>query len=1165
MTFRCPAFDVPSLLLARLRCVLVTLLLPFCQAAELPTRSFDLPAGDALATLKQFSTQAGARLLYSVDAVRGVTTNAVKGAYTPRDALVRLVANTGLVVSEATTDGALAVSRGSAPVPNGSRAAPIAAAARPDRNRDAPSSAGRTPGNEGAGAVEGTVADARRGEYLEKARITVEGTAIETFTDATGRYRLAGVPAGAARVRVFFTGLGAHVEVVEVAAGRSTTQDFSVTGPGTWIGGAGSTVKMDQFVVSTTKEMDAAAIAINEQRFAPNQVKVVSADEFGTVSDGRVGEFMKFLPGIVFDYSGGDAVRVSMSGVSPDNVPITFGGFDLASSAGASTSRATELNELSLNSISRVEVLYSPTPESPGMALAGSVNFVPRSAFERSKPAFNYSVSVLMKDAERHWGKTPGPRWEPSRKINPGFDFSAIVPVNRNFGFTVTGGYSKDYAMEDNSQLTWRGVGGATLAPAANGTPGALPDTTPNNPYATNYTLRDSGKFTERKSMSTTLDYRLTSSDRLSFAFQYALTMQAYASRFLAFNINRVEPGNWGPTFTHGAVGGSEVAITTRGRILPGRTFMPSLIYRHDGPVWKAESGVSYSNSRLHYQDIDKDAFDANFGRRTGVTVSFDDIFYLRPGRFTVTDGVTGAPVNPYDINSYSLTTAASTRTLAYDTKRTAFANLRRDLEVRGVPVTLKGGLDVRTAARDLNGVGQELFTFVGRDGRTSTTPVNSDDGAGIALDESFSTRTPPYGFPPTQYISGKRYLDLYKSNPELFTRNPNNDYRNAANVSKRAEETISSAYLRADVALLQGRLKLIGGVRAEQTNIDAAGPLADPTANFQRDAAGNILRAANGTPILIVPTTDALGVSRLTLIPRGMQAKKEYLRYFPNLNVNYNVAENLIARASFFTSVGRPDYNQYAGGITLPNLSALPSSTNRIQVNNVGINAWSAETVRVRLEYYFERVGQISLGAFRRNFTNFFGTTSFQPTPEFLAYYDLDADSYGGYEVFTQYNLPDTVRMDGMELDYKQALTFLPHWARGVQVFGNVTLLRAVGTDFFPDLIPKNFNWGVSLTRSKYNLRANWNYRGIQRRAPVAAGRSIEPGTYNYRSKRLYVDISGEYQLTRRFGLFFALRNVGAASEDDKIYGPSTPDYARFFRRQDYGSQWSFGVKGTL
>lgn len=1014
------------------------------------------------------------------------------------------------------------------------------------------------------GTIEGRVFDAGRGEYLEKARLTIEGTALQTLTDATGQYRFPAVPTGTVRVRVFFTGRGSRTEAVTVSAGQVVQFDITMRGTGDGRPQVSAeAIKLDQFVVSTSKEMDGAAIAINEQRFASSIVNVVSAEEFGTIADGSVGEFMKFLPGITSDYIGGDARRFSINGVPAGNVPISVGGFDMASAAGAGTGRQVELDQVSINSIARIEVMLSPTPETPGMALAGSVNLVPRSAFERSKPAFTYSIAYLMKDAERAFlRKTPGPRWEPTYKIHPGVDFSAVVPINKNFGFTVTAGYSLQYSPVDQAGMTWRGVGVPTTVPAT--ATNGLPDTTPDNPYLSAFKLNDGGKNTERYSFSTTLDYRLGRRDRLAFSFQYAFLEEAFANRTMTFTINRVLPGNWARDHTWGQFGANQIDIVNNARLRPGRTIMPTLTWRHDGPVWKAETGVGYSTSRIQYSDVDKGSVNGATARRTGLTVLFDDICYFRPGKITVLDAV-GNPVDPYNLNTYSLVNGVSSRQLTYDTKRQAYFNLGRDLDVRGVPLSLKGGLDMRTAVRDLRGSGVEIYNFVGADGRASTIPAGSDDSAGVVLDESFSTRVPNFGFPPIQWVDGQKLWELYRTHPSYFTSNPNDYYRNSANASKRAKEIVSAAYLRGDAAFLDRRLKLVGGLRAEQTNIKAEGPLSDPTGNYQRDASGNFIRGANGRPLPIVPTTDALGVSRLTLLDRGMHANKEYLRLFPNLNASYSLRDNLIVRASYYQSVGRPDFNQYAGGVTLPDIDLPPSTGNRITLNNVAIKAWQAETERVRLEYYFEQVGQVSIGAFRRDFRNFFGSVVSRVTPEFLAAYDLDDQAYGLYDVATQFNVPGTVRMTGLEFDYKQALTFLPYWARGVQVFCNASSQRATGTDSLQDMTPLNVNWGVSLTRPKYNLRVNWNYRGNQRRGPVAAGNSIEPGTYNYNAKRLYIDVSGEYFLRRELGLFFALRNVGDATQDNKIYGPSTPTWARFSLRQDFAALWTAGIKGSF
>jgi hypothetical protein len=178
-----------------------------------------------------------------------------------------------------------------------------------------------------------------------------------------------------------------------------------------------------------------------------------------------------------------------------------------------------------------------------------------------------------------------------------------------------------------------------------------------------------------------------------------------------------------------------------------------------------------------------------------------------------------------------------------------------------------------------------------------------------------------------------------------------------------------------------------------------------------------------------------------------------------------------------------------------------------------------------------------------------------------------LDPTTYDPYDVVTKHNLQSTVRMTGLEFDYKQALTFLPPWARGVQVFANASALRATGegASNFAGYVPRTASWGVSLTRPKYNVRMNWNYRGRQRRGIVATGRSIEPGTYNWGNKRLYIDVLGEYNLSRRFALFANLRNLNDATEDFEIAGPSTPAHAQFRQRIDFAALWTFGLKGKF
>lgn len=72
-------------------------------------KSFDIPAGVAPASLKQFAEQAGGHVLYFVDDVTGVKTLPVKGEFTPREALNRMLAGTTLYIDSDPQTEALTV------------------------------------------------------------------------------------------------------------------------------------------------------------------------------------------------------------------------------------------------------------------------------------------------------------------------------------------------------------------------------------------------------------------------------------------------------------------------------------------------------------------------------------------------------------------------------------------------------------------------------------------------------------------------------------------------------------------------------------------------------------------------------------------------------------------------------------------------------------------------------------------------------------------------------------------------------------------------------------------------------------------------------------------------------------------------------------------------
>jgi len=79
----------PRRFLLTVLCLGIALLSPFASAEGASTRSFDLPAQSAESALKIFSNQSGQGLIMNANTVAGIQTKAVKGDFTPADALAQ--------------------------------------------------------------------------------------------------------------------------------------------------------------------------------------------------------------------------------------------------------------------------------------------------------------------------------------------------------------------------------------------------------------------------------------------------------------------------------------------------------------------------------------------------------------------------------------------------------------------------------------------------------------------------------------------------------------------------------------------------------------------------------------------------------------------------------------------------------------------------------------------------------------------------------------------------------------------------------------------------------------------------------------------------------------------------------------------------------------------
>lgn len=77
--------------------------------------------------------------------------------------------------------------------------------------------------------------------------------------------------------------------------------------------------------------------------------------------------------------------------------------------------------------------------------------------------------------------------------------------------------------------------------------------------------------------------------------------------------------------------------------------------------------------------------------------------------------------------------------------------------------------------------------------------------------------------------------------------------------------------------------------------------------------------------------------------------------------------------------------------------------------------------------------------------------------------------------------------------------------------------------------------------------------------------GAHSDRGFYDYFKPRIYTDINFAYRFTGKLGLFLNARNLTNVAQDAQRHGPTSPSWSRTCRREEFGVQYTLGVKGTF
>ena len=967
----------------------------------------------------------------------------------------------------------------------------------------------------GTGTVTGRVYNPATKEFVRDAEVRLEGTNLLTASGDGGYYTFANVPAGPASVSVSFAGYSKSTLPVTVAAGQTATRDLELVTPGSPQPGPNNgTLKLAAFVVSS--EVEGNAKQIMNQRNSMNMGTSISADVFGDVTEGNVGEFLKYLPGIEMESVEADTRGPRLGGMDPQYTGVSVDGMKSASADGfavyggtenggaGTATRSFSFEQVSINSIESIEISRVTPADLDADAPAGTINMKSKRAFDTRGRRILYSLSGGLNSEEFTLRKTPGPDDSIGRKVRPtaSFNYSESF-LDRRLGVLVGLNTSNLYNEQQRIDNTYGTTAGGV-------------------DVVTAIAFKDGPKWTERSTASATVDFKATPRLVLSLTTSY--------NTYEMFAHNRVTTLNTGAAQAVGAsivnIRSTAASVGTGGgginKQTTGYTLIPKFEYK-----WRAftfDAAYSTSVSKNSYGTLRNGvAGNTQVNALGGLTVEA-----TRPGITSSAWDVrqTGG-LDWANLFNYKNPRVTDDVRAVYNEVNNITLNGRWVAPFR-LPTFFKFGYkrQERILNTDRTG-GLSNYSYIGPGG--GTTGSFADFPSAFVFDPSalgVSFRSISGGGSPA-YPNRQTIGDAFTASPQNFTNNLTADnYYNAEFADKkRFLEVIPSAYLLGNMRV--GAWQFQSGLRWERT--ETSSEEFDPLTPTQV-AARFPVNATTGRATTI-PGLDYQYRTRPKTTRRGT-----YDNLFPSLTAKYRFSEKLLADIGYGQSISRPDINNISGLYSYNDLAEV------IRVANPNLKPETSKRVAASIGYYFSGTGSLTATITETHIRNLRTNVEYS-----AAEFGITDPTFADYTVITTTQGDGSRRFRSLELSYRQNLNMLPAALRGTTVFATYT--RTYANERRRGMTPHTITGGFDYRyrRLSFGLRAVW-----QDDAPWFNATRYRPQVIKY-------DGSINLRLFGQTTLFVQARNI--FNRNHEIYEAN----GALWRAENYGGNWVFGVRGEF
>ncbi|PBS11842.1 TonB-dependent receptor [Lysobacteraceae bacterium NML93-0792] len=119
------------------------------------------------------------------------------------------------------------------------------------------------------------------------------------------------------------------------------------------------------------------------------------------------------------------------------------------------------------------------------------------------------------------------------------------------------------------------------------------------------------------------------------------------------------------------------------------------------------------------------------------------------------------------------------------------------------------------------------------------------------------------------------------------------------------------------------------------------------------------------------------------------LRGKYEY--WLPSLDTSLKITEDMVLRASYGHSIGRPQWNHIQGGQTLDSFAGYEGGTG--SQGDPGLKPLESKNLDLSFEWYYGEGSYVSVGWFRKDIDNYIGTSVIETSP-----FDLTTPVGGAY-----------------------------------------------------------------------------------------------------------------------------------------------------------------------